>query len=479
MLTRTNRRVLLLLIVLVLALTAQALAEQMTVYTANDGAKVYDAEGQVLGTLPANTKLTLTGVKGKVCRVEHGGKTAYMLKEDLAQAAELETPAPAATPTHAPSRTVTAYVARDGAKVYDADGDAIGALNLNDSVTVTAVNGSACAVSVSGRTGYMKKADLSADPVAKATATPEPAATATPEPFESTTAYVNADGAKVYSAKGGTLGTLGANTAVTVTAAKGNVCRVSANGHIGYMKKSDLSASPVAVVPTVTPQPTATPTPVNATAYAAEDDVKVYSAGGSVLGTLELNDAVTVTAVKGNICQVTAGGRTGYVSLSELSEKKTVAAPTATPAPTGGSTVTPAKGTAKEMDWWTSDIQTIFARGVVAQITDVETGLSWRERRNGGTNHADCQPLTAADTAAMKKAYGGTWSWNRRAVFVTINGVNYAASINGMPHGSGSITDNNFNGHHCIHFTNSRTHGSNKVCPLHQAAIKKAASTTL
>ena len=40
--------------------------------------------------------------------------------------------------------------------------------------------------------------------------------------------------------------------------------------------------------------------------------------------------------------------------------------------------------------------------------------------------------------------------------------------------GSGSITDNNFGGHHCIHFTNSRTHGTNKVCSLHQAAIKKA-----
>jgi hypothetical protein len=98
--------------------------------------------------------------------------------------------------------------------------------------------------------------------------------------------------------------------------------------------------------------------------------------------------------------------------------------------------------------------------------------------RKGGTNHADVQPLTAADTAAMKAAVG-SWSWNRRAIFVTINGVNYAASMNCMPHGSGSITNNNFNGHHCIHFTNSRTHGSNKVCPLHQAAIRKALLASL
>ena len=46
--------------------------------------------------------------------------------------------------------------------------------------------------------------------------------------------------------------------------------------------------------------------------------------------------------------------------------------------------------------------------------------------------------------------------------------------MNGMPHGSDSIKDNDFDGHHCIHFTNSRTHGTTVVCALHQAAIRKA-----
>lgn len=131
------------------------------------------------------------------------------------------------------------------------------------------------------------------------------------------------------------------------------------------------------------------------------------------------------------------------------------------------------------MDWWKSDIQKIFAKGVTATITDVDTGLKWQEQRRGGTNHADVQPLTAADTAKMKKAYGGKWSWKRRAIIVTIGGKHYAASMNGMPHGGSSIKNNNFDGHHCIHFTNSRTHCSNKVCPNHQAAIKKACAATV
>ena len=50
--------------------------------------------------------------------------------------------------------------------------------------------------------------------------------------------------------------------------------------------------------------------------------------------------------------------------------------------------------------------------------------------------------------------------------------------MNGMPHGSGPL-DNGFSGHHCIHFVNSRTHGTNRVCPLHQAAIKKAVAAEL
>lgn len=134
-------------------------------------------------------------------------------------------------------------------------------------------------------------------------------------------------------------------------------------------------------------------------------------------------------------------------------------------------------GTARNMDWWTSGIQQIFAVGVVAIITDVDTGISWKEKRFAGKSHADIQPLTKEDTAKLKKVYGH-WSWKRRAVFVTIGGENYAASIHGMPHG-GSNLHNNFPGHHCCHFLNSRTHGSDKIDQNHQKMVAKAASAKL
>lgn len=365
--------------------------------------------------------------------------------------------------------SMTAYTVVEGAKVYDDSGKALGTLPVNTKLSVTGVKGNICRVERDGRTGYMKKDELAANPVSQAAGGAGEAAPA--DQTEARTAYVARDGAKVYDANGKPGGSLAINTKLTVTGTKGNICRVEKDGKTAYMKKNDLSASPVAET-----QSGSADGDTGHTAYVRADGAKLYSADGKATDTLSLNTMVRVTGVKGDICRVERDGKTGYMKKSDLSAQKTQ---TASEAAAGESGLSPARGTAVEMDWWTSDIRMIFDRGVVAQITDVETGLTWREKRFGGTNHADCQPLTAADTAAMKKAYGGEWSWNRRAVFVTIDGVNYAASINGMPHGSGSIKDNDFNGHHCIHFTNSRTHGSNKVCPLHQAAIKKAASTRL
>lgn len=113
--------------------------------------------------------------------------------------------------------------------------------------------------------------------------------------------------------------------------------------------------------------------------------------------------------------------------------------------------------------------------GSPATVTDVRTGLAFQIKRRGGTNHADSEPRTAADTAIMNRAYNGSWSWTPRPVIVSINGRDMAASMNGMPHGGQLIRDNNFSGHFCIHFKNSRTHNTNSISSRHQAAVKEAA----
>ena len=70
--------------------------------------------------------------------------------------------------------------------------------------------------------------------------------------------------------------------------------------------------------------------------------------------------------------------------------------------------------------------------------------------------------------------YNNEWSWVRRPVWVEINGMWVAGSINGMPHGYSLITDNGQDGHTCIHFEKSKTHGTKRVDEAHQEAVQTA-----
>ncbi|GAB6181697.1 hypothetical protein JCM14036_30160 [Desulfotomaculum defluvii] len=121
------------------------------------------------------------------------------------------------------------------------------------------------------------------------------------------------------------------------------------------------------------------------------------------------------------------------------------------------------------------EVDQIFYRYANATVIDVDTGLSFRVQRRGGTYHADVQPLTAKDTAIMHVIYNGQWSWKRKAIVLEVADRRIAASMNGMPHGSGAIRGNNFRGHFCIHFRDSKVHQSGKENLAHQMMIWKAA----
>lgn len=123
------------------------------------------------------------------------------------------------------------------------------------------------------------------------------------------------------------------------------------------------------------------------------------------------------------------------------------------------------------------EVQKVFPLYDKATVIDYDTGLEFVVQRRGGHYHADVQPLSADDSAIMKEIYHGKWSWRRRAVMVELDdGQRIAGSMHGMPHGSGAIKGNNFNGHFCIHFRNSITHGSRKKDLAHQMMVWKAAN---
>jgi hypothetical protein len=148
------------------------------------------------------------------------------------------------------------------------------------------------------------------------------------------------------------------------------------------------------------------------------------------------------------------------------------------------------------LDWF-KEVRYLWKRGVNATITDVNTGKSFQVRRTFGTNHADVEPLTKADSAMIKDIWGG-WSWERRAVVVQVGDSILAGSMTAMPHagvdsepavkivnnrsdnyGRGqnldAVKENGASGVMDLHFTNSRTHSTNVVQASHQNMVKKAA----
>lgn len=148
---------------------------------------------------------------------------------------------------------------------------------------------------------------------------------------------------------------------------------------------------------------------------------------------------------------------------------------------------------------WFGNAENIYSIGRQAQVYDINTGKTFNVKRTYGYNHADTETLTAEDTRIMKEIYGGSFSWVRRPIILTIENKKIAASMAGMPHagldkyaaninvsnrsegyGYGqnldTVKSNNMDGHFDIHFLGSKTHGSNKIDANHQTTIQKAAN---
>ncbi len=133
-------------------------------------------------------------------------------------------------------------------------------------------------------------------------------------------------------------------------------------------------------------------------------------------------------------------------------------------------------GKTERLNWFNGGSK-IIPKGATFKVKDIRTGKIFTVKRWSGYNHIDAEPLTASDTRIMKSIYGH-WSWRRRPVLVKYNGHVYAASMNGMPHGTSTISGNNFDGHFCIHFYGSKTHGSGKVDDMHQKCVREAMNHT-
>ena len=102
---------------------------------------------------------------------------------------------------------------------------------------------------------------------------------------------------------------------------------------------------------------------------------------------------------------------------------------------------------------WFNDIKPRLKNGQYLKLVDPATGLTWTLRLYSLGRHADAEPLTERDTANMVEAFGGQKHLGSKAVYVKPPDRTWTiGSTHDMPHMSGSISNNNFNGHLCVHF---------------------------
>jgi len=167
---------------------------------------------------------------------------------------------------------------------------------------------------------------------------------------------------------------------------------------------------------------------------------------------------------------LTADGAAGKKTLTALEKayqsgekaaSQPAAEPTAAPAAESAETETgsinpkisgPGSGSVQLLSWY-DVVKPSVSGGQHLLIYDPSSGLSWTVRVLARGRHCDAEPLTAQDTRTMVKAFGGTNTWNQKGVYVQLpDGRWSVASTHDMPHDNGSIKDNDFNGHLCVHF---------------------------
>lgn len=128
-------------------------------------------------------------------------------------------------------------------------------------------------------------------------------------------------------------------------------------------------------------------------------------------------------------------------------------------APPQAATSRPPNGNVELLSW--NYLRTALPMHTHIQVYDIWSGRTYVVRNFSSGQHADVEPLTAADTEIIRSIVGN-FSWDPRPVIVSWGNRSVAAAINSMPHAGSTIHNNNFNGHICLHFYQSRTHNGNR-----------------
>ncbi|MBR2719007.1 MAG: peptidoglycan-binding protein [Clostridia bacterium] len=111
-----------------------------------------------------------------------------------------------------------------------------------------------------------------------------------------------------------------------------------------------------------------------------------------------------------------------------------------------------------ELLHWYDDVKPYLQRNKEFTVYEPVSGKQWKMRLYSAGHHADSEPLTKEDSQIMYEVWGNQWSWNEKPVYIRLaNGTWCIASMPNMPHLSGGLSDNGFEGHTCVHFPRTMT----------------------
>ncbi len=280
--------------------------------------------------------------------------------------------------------------------------------------------------------------------------------------------------------------------------ADGNFGNGTQTALVAFQKANGLTSDGVAGPSTLsklysaaaTPAPavTATPAPTflrqgdssEAVKAMQETLVKLGYLSGRADGVFGAQTFLALKAFQSNN-GLSSDGVAGQNTLNILASSTAKPAPTvpgatSTPKPTAPVVASAPKASQVRYANWYTEIRSRARTYPYATVYDYNTGLSWKVHMFSIGAHADCEPMSAADTAIMVQAFGGKYVWTPKPVWVVMSdGRVYMASTHDSPHGVQHNTSNNFPGHLCIHFprTQAEVEAIGTYATSHQKAIDK------
>lgn len=274
------------------------------------------------------------------------------------------------------------------------------------------------------------------------------------------------------SGKNNVVAVLKSGDRVQVSGQQGEWSRVSWYKYSGYVmsKYLKLETPPPAPVPVLSDQPAEVPAdqsgqPIPGALQMGQQD----GADGSIRAMQQrLKDLGYSLAVDGSFgpgthAQVVKFQQSNGLSPSGVADQNTLSALYAAAAKgpetqAGGSVDLsaskgggPSASSVKLMDWY-SEVKPKLRSGQTTKVYHPASGMSFDVQMYSLGRHADAEPKTLKDTQVMNSAFGRA-SWDTRPVYVKLpTGEWTLATMHNYPHLSGSIKDNGFGGHLCIHF---------------------------